>query len=242
MAQPVPLLEGVEWAPRAGVDLGAWPFTVPAVAHIVEQGRLDFDGGVTVMVGENGSGKSTLVEALAACYPRLGADPRLGSRGSTEDSELHWHLRARVNRMAPPDGFFLRAEAMHSYFAGQDAMDEGRGWDGQLLNARSHGESFLEVLRQRFVGIGMYFLDEPESALSFRSSLGLLALLDDLRKEGSQVVIATHSPILAALPGATVLEIGEWGIRRTTFDELDLVNDWRGFLDDPNTWLRYLLE
>jgi predicted ATPase len=91
---------------------------------------------------------------------------------------------------------------------------QARAWDGQRLQERSHGESFLAVLRHRFADVGVYFLDEPEAALSFRSCLGLLALLAQLREEGSQVVVATHSPVLAALPGATLLEVGDWGLRR----------------------------
>jgi predicted ATPase len=98
------------------------------------------------------------------------------------------------------------------------------------------------VLRHRFAEIGVYFMDEPEAALSFRSSLGLIALLDVLRSEGSQVVVATHSPVLASLPGATLLELGEWGMRPATYDELELVRDWRGFLEAPQRWLRHLIE
>jgi predicted ATPase len=88
----------------------------------------------------------------------------------------------------------------------------------------------------------VYFLDEPEAALSFRSCLGLIALLDLLRREGSQVVLATHSPLLASLPGATLLEVGEWGMRQTTYDDLELVRDWRGFLEEPGRWLRHLVQ
>lgn len=83
---------------------------------------------------------------------------------------------------------------------------------------RAGGESFLTVLRHRFTDPGVYFLDEPEAALSFRSCLGLISLLDVMRAEGSQVVCATHSPLLVSLPGATLLEVGERGCarRRTT--------------------------
>jgi predicted ATPase len=145
--------------------------------------------------------------------------------------------------MGSPAGFFLRAEAMHAWFAGLDEdPNEARPWRGARLNARSHGESFLEVLRQRFNDVGVYFLDEPEAALSFRSSLGLVALLDTLRSEGSQVVVATHSPLVASLPGATLLELGDWGLRPVpTYDDLDLVASWRSYLEAPTRYLRHLL-
>ena len=132
-----------------------------------------------------------------------------------EDSPLRWHLKAKTHRLAAPGGFFLRAEAMHGYLSQIDADPaERRAWGGQQLHHRSHGESFLEVLRHRFADRGVYFLDEPESALSFQSSLALLVILDSLRQEGSQVVMATHSPVLAALPGATLIEVGPWGMRQ----------------------------
>ena len=106
-----------------------------------------------------------------------------------------------------------------------------------------HGESFLEVLRQRFAEIGVYFLDEPEAALLFQSCLGLVALLDLMRREGSQVVVAAHSPLLVALPGATLLELGDWGIRRVDrYDDLDVVVSWRWFLESPNRYLRHLFD
>ena len=97
----------------------------------------------------------------------------------------------------------------------------------------SHGESFLAVLRTRFDSRGFYCLDEPEAALSFSSTLGLIAALHDVVEQGGQVLCATHSPVLAAMPGATLLEVGDWGLRETTWEELELVQHWRRYLDEP---------
>lgn len=239
--------ERVDWMPFGEVDLEAWPYDLPAVAQLVREGGMEIPPGVTFLVGENGSGKSTLVEALAAVYPRPSAQGNFGNVTgpvpSKEDAPLARHLRARVHRWASPHGFFLRAELMHGYLSGVDA-DPGvaRAWGWERLQERSHGESFLAVLRHRFADRGVYFLDEPEAALSFRSCLGLIALLDLMRREGSQVVVATHSPVLASLPGATLLEVGDWGMRETGYDDLELVRDWRGFLDAPGRWLRHLTD
>jgi predicted ATPase len=109
------------------------------------------------------------------------------------------------------------------------------------MQHRSHGESFLAVLRHRFSDPGVYFLDEPEAALSFQSSLALLVILDALAREGSQAIVATHSPLIAALPGATTIELGDWGMRRTAWADLDLVQSWQGFLGAPDRWLRHLV-
>jgi predicted ATPase len=221
---------------------------MPAVAQLISEGGVEVAPGITFLVGENGSGKSTLVEAFAAVYPRAGfISPFANVTGpgrSPEDSSLSYHLRAKTNKRASPAGFLLRAETMHSYFAGVDADDtQERMWNGERLQERSHGESFLAVLKYRFADIGVYFLDEPEAALSFQSCLGLIALLHLMAEEGSQVILATHSPLLVSLPGATLLEVGDWGIRRVdTPEELELVRNWRDFLEAPPRYLRYLLE
>ena len=244
-------LERIEWWPlvRYPPDLEAWPFTIPAVAQLVADGGLDIPAGITFLIGENGSGKSTLVEAFAAIYPRRGfVSPfvqKTGPGQSEEDSPLGRHLRARTHPQASPAGFFLRAELMHGYLAGIDAggRDQARAWGREPLQARSHGESFLAVLRHRFSEVGVYFMDEPEAALSFRSCLGLVALLDIMRHEGSQVIVATHSPLLISLPAATLLEVGDWGIRRIdAYDDVELVRSWRGFLDGPERYLRHLVD
>jgi predicted ATPase len=107
----------------------------------------------------------------------------------------------------------------------------------------SHGESFLEVLNSRFDSPGLYVLDEPESALSFTGCLALVGRLQELLTTGhAQVLVATHSPIIAALPGATILEVGEWGLRPSTWEGLSLVDHWRRFLREPNAYLRHVLD
>nr|WP_269778783.1 AAA family ATPase [Microlunatus antarcticus] len=107
----------------------------------------------------------------------------------------------------------------------------------------SHGESFLAAMQWYFRRPGFFCLDEPEAALSFSSTLVLVAQLHELAQtDGAQVVCATHSPVLAALPGATILEVGDWGLRETTWDDLVLVASWRSYLQDPQRYLRHVLE
>jgi predicted ATPase len=241
-------LERYDWVPDRDVDESAWPFDVPAVGQLISDGGFEVPAGITFLVGENGSGKSTLIEAFAAAYPRRGAESTstlsvTGPPRSDEDSPLHRHLRARTHPLAAPGGFFLRAEAMHAYLASIDRSPADlRAWGGRRMQARSHGESFIAVLQHRFADRGVFFLDEPEAALSFQSSLALLMVLDALRREGSQAIVATHSPLVAALPGATTYELGEWGIRRVEWDELDVVANWRDFLAAPGRWLRHVVD
>jgi predicted ATPase len=131
---------------------------------------------------------------------------------------------------------------MHGYLAAIDAdPTQHRAWGDEQLQRQSHGESFLAVLRHRFAAVEVYFMDEPEAALSFHSCLGLLALLYDMAREGSQVIVATHSPLLVTLPRATLIELGDWGLRRVADPaELELMRSWRSFLDAPERYLRHL--
>jgi predicted ATPase len=234
---------------RPDHDPGSWYWQVPAIGQLREKG-LDLDYGVTVLVGENGSGKSTLVEALAAAWRgRLtGAEVTHWGPVWTPDDEgrpgytdLFRHLVLDTERPPPQGGCFLRAESMYAVF---DAVDSDafdlRAFDDAGLHSRSHGEGFLAFLESRRTERGLYLLDEPEAALSFRSCLALLVQLADAVVAGSQVVLATHSPLLAAAPGATVLELTGAGIAARDWEELDLVRDWREFLAAPRRWLRHL--
>jgi predicted ATPase len=231
---------------RGKVRAESWPFTIPAVRELVENG-LEPAPGLTVFIGENGSGKSTLVEAIAAAWSKhVGAHRRNVSlaataRPSDEDSNLDRALRLLGTRGGGKGGFFLRAEKMDELFTavGPEGLWADR-FGGVDLHARSHGQAFLQVLKTRVVDPGLYLFDEPEAALSFTSCLGLIALLAQIPSEGSQAIVATHSPLIAATPGATLIEVGEWGMRKVAYDDLALVRSWRDFLANPERFVKYL--
>jgi predicted ATPase len=234
----------VDRADGAELRRDAWPATVPAVAQLLDEG-LTLDPGVTFLVGENGSGKSTLVEAVAAAY---GLSPEGGSTQGhhqtfATESPLAGALRLQRGLGAARWGFFLRAETMHGWYtAVEERQDPAFARRDPAYHQMSHGESFLAVLRARFDSPGFYCLDEPEAALSFSSTLGLVAVLNDVTTAGGQVLCATHSPVLAAMPGAAILEVGDWGIRRTTWDRLELVQHWKAYLEAPDRYLRHVLD
>lgn len=226
-----------------------WLYTMPAVAQIAEHG-LDLDPGITVLIGENGSGKSTVVEALAAAWGRRITAFRqdwvqqAAAQRSPEDSDLHRALQLQFTRGGPTGGLFLRAERLHAQIDSFSGPQSRGRWNdrlgGERLLTRSHGEGFLQILSAMTAETGLYILDEPESALSFDSCLVLLALMADMRAAGSQIVLATHSPVLAALPGSHLLQLDADGIHPVDYDDSHLVTSWRSFLSAPDRYLRHL--
>ncbi|NEE02544.1 AAA family ATPase [Phytoactinopolyspora halotolerans] len=229
--------------PDLEVDTRVWPWSLPAVRHLIDHGwELP---SVTVLVGENGSGKSTLVEGVGLAF---GFSPEGGSAHashSTRPSESELHRAIHIDRGigAPRWGFFLRAETMHGFFSYLEENPNPYARRREpAFHEMSHGESFLEVLNTRFDSPGFYCLDEPESALSFSGCLALVGVLHQIATAGGQVVVATHSPIVASIPGATILEVGDWGLRETAWEDLDLVRNWRSFLDAPERYLRHVVD
>ena len=166
---------------------------------------------------------------------------KVSAQPSDEDSDLYRALRLLGTPGGGKGGFFLRAEKMHELFT--SVGPEGRWADrfgGVDLHARSHGQAFIQVLKTRVEERGLYLFDEPEAALSFTSCLGLIALLARIPDEQSQAIVATHSPLIAATPGATLIEVGEWGMRRVAYQKLELVRSWRDFLENPERFVKYL--
>lgn len=228
----------VERHPAGALDPDSWPSTLPAVRQILRDG-LDLSP-LTILVGENGSGKSTLVEAIATAFglSREGGSQQARHTTRETESDLHASLQLVRNAGSSRWGYFLRAETMHGFYT---YLEQHPGGADPDFHEMSHGESFLELLSHRFDSPGFYVLDEPESALSFTGCLALVGHLHRLVADGrSQVLMATHSPVVAALPGAEILEVGDWGVRRTAWEDLALVDHWRRFLSAPAAYLRHV--
>ena len=225
-------------------DSGAsadYPFGLPAVRALQD---IEF-APVTVFVGDNGTGKSTLVEALAvaAGFNAEGGSRNLQFETYATHSDLASRLRLRWARQ-PRWGWFLRAETFYG-MATHIHLDDGKFGIKQMfpdLHHRSHGESFLTLIDSRLSDDGLYLLDEPESALSFHGQLKLLATMYDACANGAQFVIATHSPMLMAYPGARIYEFDDDGANQVSFDEVSVVGLWRTFLESPDRYFRHLFD
>jgi len=123
--------------------------------------------------------------------------------------------------------------------ASLEALESRYGVD---LDANSHGQSFLRLFQSRFVPGGLYLLDEPEAPLSPQSQLGLLAMMADMVAQDAQFIVATHSPLLMAYPGASILSFDRERVERVRYDELESVRLVRDFLLEPERYLRRLIQ
>ncbi|MGH3833310.1 MAG: AAA family ATPase [Pseudonocardiaceae bacterium] len=230
-------------------DPSTYPFTLPVVSWLAQYGRLVLDPAVTLLTGDNGTGKSTLIEALAVA---AGFNPEGGGKSfrfttrSTE-SDLGTHLRLTWAPRKPKTGFFLRAESFYNLATEVENLERedpgliASSYGGISPHERSHGESFLALAVHRFGPRGLYVLDEPEAALSVPGALALLARMHDLVATGSQFILATHSPILLAYPGATIYQISDTGtLQVVDYDQADTVRLYRDFLSDPGRFLHHL--
>lgn len=230
--------------PEAG---DSYVYSLPVVRNFR---KLTLQGPVTFFCGENGTGKSTLLEALAVhCgFNAEGGTKNFNFATNETHSPLCRALSVAKGRR-PRDGFFLRAESFYNVATEIDRLDRIPtfrpshlidSYGGVSLHHQSHGESFLALLLHRFGGEGLYILDEPETALSPARQMTLLARMHELVKQRSQFIIATHSPILMAYPGADIYVLTSDGMVKTPYEQTEHYRLTRRFLENPERMLNQL--
>jgi len=232
---------------RVMIDAGklnrrAFPFN--KLTFLSDDFEWRFENPVTIIVGENGAGKSTLIEALAQAAgfsAQGGSDWHQTGKAETENAltgalRLSW--LPKVNR-----GFFFRAE---SFFNLQTYIDEAYVESGPgFMHRRSHGEAFLEIFEGRLTAKqrAIYFLDEPEAALSPQRQLAFLRILRGWQLSRQvQAVIATHSPLLMSLPDAELLALDRKGLRPTRLEDTEHYRITRSFLANPAAYFADLFK
>lgn len=220
-------------------DYEQWPYTLACVRQALAGLSLP---PLTIITGENGAGKSTLVESIAEAYglPLAGGDTRAARPGWEKKSAFGQDLHLTRGAASRRAGLFLRAEGTLAYLEYMASLDSTRAHKALKL---SHGQGIQRLLEESFDNYGLWLLDEPESGLSFGGQLELSAHILAFLDQGGQVILSTHSPILAALALKSqepIWHLGEWGIELRAWAELDMTAHWRTFLDDPEAYLRHL--
>ena len=236
---------GVRWDLVRG---DAYLRDIPALAGLGER-PLALTSNVTFFVGENGSGKSTLLEAMAVAW---GLNPEGGTRNyafSTRDSHsaLSEGIEMRRGLLRPWSAFFLRAESFYNVATaaegyGRMAYRNPATGRRRLLHEMSHGEAFLGFIQDASKENGLYLLDEPEAALSVSRQLTLLLEMHRLASHGSQLGVATHSPILLSLPGAQIVSFDGGELHDISYEETESYQLTALFVNDRDRLLRELLE
>lgn len=225
----------------SGESSSEYPFSIPAVKDIES---IHFDNPVTFLVGENGSGKSTIVEAIAvaAGFSAEGGTKNYNFSSVDSTSSLSDNIVLVRGVIREEYGYFLRAE---SFYTTANYADTGTAlgpllFDGKRIHEQSHGEAFLSIMKESRKGL--FIFDEPESALSPQRQLSLMVMMNELAREGSQFIVATHSPILMAYPEARIYQLSSKGLSRVEYGEIDHVNLTRDFLNNPSAYLGRLFK
>ncbi len=237
-------LHAVRLRREAVESFAGYPFSIPAIRHL---DRLEFAPGLTILIGENGVGKSTLAEAIAV---KWGFNAEGGSRNfrfqtKATHSVLGDYLVLERGIARPTDGFFLRAESFYGLATEVDRLDTADPgfvsfFGDRSLHEQSHGEAFLNLLKHRLLGHGFYIFDEPEAALSPSRQLSVLVLLRRLLAQQSQIIMATHSPILMGFPGARIYQLRPDGIAQVAYEETEHYQITRDFMNARESYLRHL--
>lgn len=226
----------------------SFPYNIPALRRLEE---LEFRANVTFFTGDNGSGKSTLLEAIGdLCGFNIVGGKDTVVRNQMDDvsltsiMKLHW--LPKVNH-----GLYFRAETFDTFANYIDELAKepyiGRQayapYGGISLHQRSHGQAFLTFFENRLQKKGVYLLDEPESALSPQNQLAFLRLIHDMEQSSqAQFIMATHSPILMAYPGAVIYHFQEDRIEEIAYEETEHYTLTRDFLNHRERYLRMLFE
>lgn len=245
MAIKAPFLKRIVLEATSG---DSYPYTIPLVRKGFD---LALTKPVTLICGENGSGKSTLIESIAHhCGFSLTGGNR-NHAGASDDGNLSG-LQGKLSfswTIKVSGGFFVRAESFFQFANQIDriAQEDGpaiyRAYGGESLHAQSHGEAFLSLFSHQLHRRGIFILDEPEAALSPQRQLALLKIITQLTSSGNaQVILATHSPLLMACPGAELFYINEGEISGRQLTGTPHFQVMARFFDDPEGYLARVLE
>lgn len=239
-----PYLRRLLLDPERVEDWDKYPWNLPLFRD--REFEWPFDEAITIVVGENGTGKSTLLEAIGALagydeagggkgYMPVDHSRAIDKSGASLADTMRAHWLPKVTA-----GWFFRAESFYTVarYLDQAALDDPFKPPPPDFLSWSHGEGFLRFFEERCSRQGLYILDEPESALSPARQIELLAILQRMRRSGvCQVIMATHSPLLMACPGAKLMRISRFGLDPADYRDTDHFKMMRDFCADPDGFI-----
>src|ERR1043165_7377943 len=243
---PAPYLKRIWLEPSRIANREAYPFCLPL---LTDEFELSFDKSITIIVGENGTGKSTLLEGIAVL---AGYDEAGGGNGyrpvdhSNAIEEMGGQLSKALRASWLPkitNGWFFRAE---SFFSVARYLDEAAREDGDIgpdFLSHSHGEGFMRFFEERCQRAGLFIFDEPESALSPARQIEFLKLMRRMDQSGlSQVIMATHSPMLMAYPNARLLQLTKYGVDTVRLEDPEHYRLMREFWMNRTAFIETMMD
>jgi predicted ATPase len=221
--------------------LDHYPFNLNLFQNTNE---ITFTHPITFFVGENGTGKSTLLKAIAyRCGIHIWqSEFNLRLEENPYEEDLYKTLSVKWEQ-GPVKGSFFGSQIFTHFAKNLEewAVNDAKMLDyfgGKSLITQSHGQSLMSYFKSRYTLKGLYFLDEPETALSPSSLIELLNLLIRIRNQGhAQFIVATHSPLLLACPDSHIYDFNEDKIKPTTYEETDYYKIYKTFMNQPNKYI-----
>jgi predicted ATPase len=214
-----------------------YPFNI----DVLQKTRsITFSSPVTFFVGENGSGKTTLLEALARrCHIHIWSGiERTRSVVNRYEETFFLYIEVEWREDIVPGSFFSSqifrnfAQLVDEWEADNPGQIDYFG--GKSLIAQSHGQSIMSFFKSRYKIKGLYLLDEPETALSPKSQLELLKLLQEMGSLGhAQFIVATHSPILLACPGSVIYSFDHSPMKTIQYEDTEYYRIYKTFMENP---------
>ncbi|MCJ7772167.1 MAG: AAA family ATPase [Desulfobacterales bacterium] len=228
--------------PEKYPTLDQYPFNLD-IFHKTK--TIEFTSPVTFFAGENGTGKSTLLEAISLqCGVHIWkSEERARYTLNPYEDRLYQSMSVQWTNGSVPGSFFGShifqhfAQLLDEWAAGDPGLLKYFG--GESLLTKSHGESLMSFFKARYKIKGIYFLDEPETALSPKSQIELLQILSSaMKSEHLQFVIATHSPILLACPEATIYSFDYLPVKKINYEQTEYYLVYKDFMEDRNKYIK----
>lgn len=229
--------------------------------------KITFNRPITILIGDNGCGKSTLLQLIQNKLDLFQVGESFKTKKNVVKANVDYHLSKPKGYYFSSEDFTtyikeIEKEKAYSYAQIEQVEEEYKSRSNYAKNlaqsthrktihelealhdrnlqASSHGEAYLSFFKSRIRPNQLLLIDEPETPLSFENQLALLVILKNAIEENTQLIIASHSPVIMAYPGAQILQFNEESLEEVTYEDIEQVQNLKHFLHQPSAYFRHL--